>query len=338
MNAPIRIGIIGAGRMGLDHAVRVRDRISGAVLTAIVEPDGVRRSIAATEFSDARMFVELDDAVGHADLDAVIIASPGRFHEEALLKCLDSKLDVLCEKPLTPDTASAIRVLEAEQRADRPLIQVGFMRRFDPEYAGLKQLVDSHELGELLMLHCVHRNPEMPEFFTQEMLIDDSVVHEFDLVSWFSGSEIAGVEVRYPRRSSNAPPALAEPLFVLCELENGVLADVEMSANARFGYQVTMEAVFENGIARVGQPSGLQRWHEGSFRIEESQDFLSRFRAAYDIEIQSWVNAVEEARLGGPNAYDGYRVAAACEAGVEALTRSGQTIAVEQRPRPSFYA
>jgi myo-inositol 2-dehydrogenase/D-chiro-inositol 1-dehydrogenase len=265
------------------------------------------------------------------------VATPGRFHEQVLLPALDAGLPVLCEKPLTPDSASALRILEREQQLDRPHIQVGFMRRFDREYAELRELIASKDAGELLMLRCVHRNPSVPDSYTQQMLINDSVVHEFDVAPWLAGAAVRSVEVRHPRRNGRSPRHLREPILVLFELENDVLVDVEMNVSVGFGYQVATQAVFENGLARIGEPRGLQQWRDGSFRVADHTSFATRFADAYDTQLQRWVDAVRAGVLvDGPSAWDGYLVALACEAGVIALEQ-GDRIAVASPDRPAFY-
>ncbi len=122
-----------------------------------------------------------------------------------LLECLERDVPILCEKPLTPDAPSSWEVLEAEQRLGKKRIQVGFMRRFDAEYQRLRGIIASGELGELLMLHCAHRNPDTPPGFTNEMLINDSVVHEFDVIRYLTGDEIKNVQVRLGRASAMPP-------------------------------------------------------------------------------------------------------------------------------------
>ncbi|MCK6067989.1 MULTISPECIES: Gfo/Idh/MocA family protein [Microbacterium] len=337
MTNDLRIGVVGAGQMGADHIARITHRISGAVVSAVVEPDAGRAAAAAANAPGAATFARIEDAIAAGAVDAVLIAVPGPFHEPVLMPALEARLPILCEKPLTPDSASSWQVLEREQQLDRPHIQVGFMRRFDAEYAALRALVQSGESGELLMLRCAHRNPSVPESYTQSMLITDSVVHEFDVVPWLAGSPIRSVEVKHPRRNSLSPEHLREPILVLMELENGVLVDVEMNVSVQFGYQVDTEAVFEKGLARIGQPSGLQTWREGSFSIADHMSFTTRFAAAYDAQIQRWVDAVHEGALvDGPNAWDGYLVALACEAGVRAL--EGGIVPVEAPARPAFYA
>ncbi|MGC5224544.1 Gfo/Idh/MocA family protein [Micromonospora sp. DT81.3] len=337
MTTDLRIGVVGAGLMGADHIARITDRISGAVVSAVVEPDQGRAQAAAANAPGAASFARIEDAIAADAVDAVLIAVPGQFHEPVLVPALGAALPILCEKPLTPDSASSWAILELEQTLDKPHIQVGFMRRFDAEYAALRALVESGESGELMMLRGVHRNPSVPDSYTQKMLITDSVVHEFDVVPWVAGSPIKTVEVKFPRRNSLSPAHLREPILVLMELENGVLVDVEMNVSVQFGYQVATEAVFERGLARIGQPSGLQTWRDGSFSVSDHLSFTTRFAAAYDAQIQRWVNAVQAGDLvDGPNAWDGYRVALACEAGVQAL--DGGIIPVEAPDRPAFYA
>lgn len=338
MTNDLRIGIVGAGLMGADHVSRITNRISGAVVAAVIEPDEARAQAAVAAAPGAQAFSRIEDALDAGAIDAAIIATPGRFHEPVLLPALAAKLPVLCEKPLTPDSESAAKVLELEQQLDKPHIQVGFMRRFDREYADLRSLVASRGAGELLILHCAHRNPQAPaQGYTQEMLINDSVVHEFDIVPWVAGSPIVSVDVRYGRRNSLSPDHLREPIVVLMELESGVLAEVEMNVSAQFGYQVATEAVFEQGIARIGQPSGLQLWRGGQVAMGEHTAFATRFADAFDAQVQRWVDAVRDGRLvDGPNAWDGYRVALACEAGVNAL-RTGERTEVPNSPRPAFY-
>ncbi|MEV7757798.1 Gfo/Idh/MocA family oxidoreductase [Microbacterium sp. NPDC089180] len=337
MSQDLRVGVVGAGLMGADHIARITHRISGAVVSSVVEPDAQRAASAAERAPGAATFARIEDAIDAGAVDAVLIAVPGPFHAPVLEPALAAGLPILCEKPLTPDSASSARILELEQKLDRPHIQVGFMRRFDPEYAALRDLVVSGDAGELVMVRGVHRNATVPDSYTQTMLITDSVVHEFDVVPWLAGSPIKNVEVKYPRRNTLTPEHLREPILVLMELENGVLVDVEMNVSVQFGYQVGTEAVFEKGIARIGQPSGLQQWRDGRFSVQDHTSFTTRFAAAYDQQIQRWVNAVRDGRLvDGPNAWDGYLVALACEAGVKAL--DGGVIEVESAKRPAFYA
>jgi myo-inositol 2-dehydrogenase/D-chiro-inositol 1-dehydrogenase len=333
----LRVGVVGAGLIGADHIARLTNTTAGAVVSAVIEPEATRAAAAAALAPGALTYRRVEDALVAGTMDAVLVATPGQFHEPVLLPVLEAGLPILCEKPLTPDAETSWQIVQAEQKGGRQLIQVGFMRRFDPEYRQLRQLIVEGTAGDLLLLRGVHRNAAVPDSYTQDMLINDSVVHEFDVIPWLAGATIRSVEVRYARRNALSPARLREPILVLMELDNGVLVDVEMNVSVQFGYQVATEAVFQRGVARIGQPQGLQLWQQGRFQIEENPSFKSRFREAFDIEVQSWVDAARRGTVDGPSAWDGYKVAVACEAGVQAM-KSGRQVAVDLPEMPSFYA
>ncbi|WP_228282467.1 Gfo/Idh/MocA family protein [Brevibacterium atlanticum] len=331
-----RVGVVGAGMMGADHIKRITSTISGARVTAIVDPDETRVAAALENAPGAIGYSRIEDALEADAVDGVLIATPGFLHEAVLLPSLAAGLPILCEKPLTPDPESSWRILEAEQATGRHLIQVGFMRRFDPEYRQLRELVETEQAGELLMLRCAHRNPAVPESYVQEMLITDSVVHEFDVVPWLAGSPIVSLEVKHARRNRLTPERLKEPILVLMELENGTLVDLEMNVSIQFGYQVTTEAVFDSGIARIGEAHGLQLWHQGRSGLAEHADFTTRFAAAYDNQVQAWVDAARQGTIAGPSAWDGYKVAVACQEGVASLL-DGRPRTLDIPDTPEFY-
>jgi myo-inositol 2-dehydrogenase / D-chiro-inositol 1-dehydrogenase len=332
----LRVCVVGAGRMGTDHIERLTRRIVGAEVSAVVDADVSRAKKAVEAIPSASAVSDIGQALDQEDVNAVLIATPGFLHRDMLLQVLERDLPILCEKPLTPDAPSSWEILEAEQRLGKKRIQVGFMRRFDAEYERLRSLIVSDELGGLLMLHCSHRNPETPPGFTNEMLINDSVVHEFDVIRYLTGEEIKNVQVRLGRATRQAPSGQHDPQHVLIETENGVLADVEIFVNAQFGYQVATQAVFEKGIVNIGEDGGPYIRSAGRWGGAITPGFVERFRDAYDIEIQRWVGAAKRGEVDGPTAWDGYATAACCEAGV-AAQKSGEKVDVSLKNKPSIY-
>ena len=336
MTKILRVAVIGAGRMGVDHIKRLSTRIHGAEVAAVVDVDLARAQAAIEGIDGAAALSSADEALNNGDVNAVLIATPGFLHEEILYKALEKDFPILCEKPLTPDAESAWKVVQAELALGHKRIQVGFMRRFDAEYSALGSIIRNSELGELLMLHHQHRNPSTPEGFTNEMLINDSVVHEFDAIRYFTGEEITSVQVRLGKPTRNAPNGQHDPQHVLLETESGVLADVEIYVNAKFGYQVATQASFEDGIVSIGGDSGPYIQSAGKWGGSVTPGFEERFGAAYDVEIQAWVDAALRGEIGGPTAWDGYATAACCEAGVEAQ-KSGEKVKVQLNTKPDLY-
>jgi myo-inositol 2-dehydrogenase/D-chiro-inositol 1-dehydrogenase len=340
----LRIGIVGVGAMGADHAERIVRRTSGARLVAVSDPDTARAEELASRLSAAsdagtsnavRMIADPLALIGAREVDAVILASPGFAHAEQLFACLEHGKPVLCEKPLTMDAASSLQVVEAEHKLGRQLIQVGFMRRFDPEYAALKQQLDSGELGRPLLLHNVHRNKANGPGFRSEMIVRDSMVHEVDIARWLFGSEISTITVHAPKPTGNVPDGVLDPQFAVFEMANGAMADVEVFVNFQVGYEVRCEAVAERGSATIGLGSGVLTRAAGHWGGAMPADFRVRFDLAYDIEVQRWVEAVGRGEIDGPSAWDGYAAAAVCEAGVASLS-TGQPVTVDLADRQAI--
>ncbi|MEV7613347.1 Gfo/Idh/MocA family oxidoreductase [Streptomyces sp. NPDC089799] len=336
MTSTLGIAVIGTGKMGADHVRRIGHSVGGARVVAVADPDGDRVKEVAAGLEGASAHTDPVAALSAPGVGAVLIASPGPAHEEALLAALERELPVLCEKPLTPDPAAALRVLEAERRLGRRLVQVGFMRRFDAEYERLKGLLDSGGIGRPMFLHCRHRNASSPSFFTSSMLISDSVVHEVDAARWLLGQEVTAVTVLSPAASSAAPGGLRDPQLVLLETSGGAIVDVEIFVNCGFGYQVQVEAVGEAGSARIGDAGAMVVQAAGRRYDEVPQDFTVRFADAYDRQLRRWVAAAARGGVDGPDVWDGYAAAAVSEAGLTAL-RTGTRTAVELAERPPLY-
>jgi myo-inositol 2-dehydrogenase/D-chiro-inositol 1-dehydrogenase len=321
----LRVGVIGVGMMGADHADRLAHRVANAHLVAVADPDQDRAQDLATQYDGVQVFADPIELIRHDSVDAVLIASPGFVHEEQLLACIEERKYALCEKPLTMDAESSRRILEAERAAGKPLVQVGFMRRFDPEYAEMKQMLDSGDLGRLLLLHNVHRNKTVPDGFRSEMIVRDSLVHEVDVSRWLFGEEITEITVLSPAPTSYAAEGVVDPQIAIFRMEGGGMATTEVFVNCAVGYEVRCEASAELGNATVGLGSGVFVRSANRWGGEVPDDFRVRFAAAYDAEVQAWVDASRRDEVTGPTAFDGYAATVVCEAGMESLQTGAPT-------------
>lgn len=336
MSPTLRVGVVGVGLMGADHAHRLAARIAGASLAAVADPDVERAADLAEELGGVTVHADPLDLVAADDVDAVLLASPGAVHEEQLLACIGRGLPVLCEKPLTMDSASSLRVIEAERAGGRPLVQVGFMRRFDPEYAHLKAVLDSGRMGRTLLLHQTHRNLSVPNpDFRSEMIVRDSLVHEVDCARWLLGEEIVSIQVLGPRPTRHALAGVLDPQVAIFQMASGAVVTNEVFVNSRTGYEVRVEAVGEDGSAVIGRPSsGVYTTSSdpdggaGAWGGPIDPDYRVRFERAYDLEVQAWVDACRRGERVGPTSWDGYASTVVCTAGMESLT-SGRAVDVD---------
>ena len=227
------------------------------------------------------------------DVDAVVLATPGTTHEKQLLACLEHGKPVMCEKPLTTDVATSLEVVKREAELGKRLIQVGFMRRFDAEYVALKALLGDGELGTPLVMHCVHRNAEVPPNFDSSMIVKDSLVHEVDVTRFLFDEEITSIQVIKPAANPNAPQGLQDPQIAIFQTASGKHVDVEVFVTTGVAYEVRTEVVGERGSAMIGLDVGLVRKSApGHWGGQITPSFKERFGLAYDVEIQRWVDAV----------------------------------------------
>ena len=303
----MRVGVIGAGLMGTTHVRLLSGEVAGAEVVAIsdaVLPAAER--LAASAGVDI-VYADALELIADPAVEGVVVASPAVTHEAFVLACLDAGKPVLCEKPLAVDAAACLRVLEAEATLGRRLIQVGFMRRFDPAYVELKNRMEA--IGAPVLAHCAHRNPTVPPGFDTEMTLTDSLVHDVDAVRWLLGEEFTEVTVIAPRATPHAPGGVLDPLIVLLRTESGLHVDVECFVNARYGYDIRCEVVGAEAAAALPPDCAA--------------GFQGRFATAYVRELESWVAGAG----AGAGAWDGYAASVVCEAAVESL-RSGRPAAI----------
>lgn len=323
----VRVGVIGVGMIGEDHVRRLSRVLSGGRVVALSDVDPGRAAAVAERLPGARVHPTGEQLIAADEVDAVLVTSWGPTHARYVLACLAAGKPVFCEKPLATTRADCTRVVEAEVALGRRLVQVGFMRRYDPAYQALKAVVDGGSIGPPLLFHSVHRNPSVPAHYTSDMSINDTAVHDIDVGRWLLADEIVAATVLRPRRSSRAPTGLHDPLLVLLESERGVLIDVEVSLSVRYGYDIRGEVVGETGTAALADGGQVVVTGDRLRGSSVPADWRERFARAYDVELQEWLDAVSAGACTGPSAWDGYCATAVADACLAALG-SGERTAV----------
>jgi myo-inositol 2-dehydrogenase/D-chiro-inositol 1-dehydrogenase len=321
--------------IGQDHIRRLTRVLSGVDVVAVSDVDTARAEGVAAGLPGARVFPTGEELVAAGTVDAVVVCSWGETHEQYVLAALAAGKPVFCEKPLATTTEACLRILEAESAVGRRLVQVGYMRRYDAAYRALREVVHSGDIGLPLLMHCTHRNPSVPGYYQKESAITDTAVHEIDMVRWLFEEEIAATRVLVPRRSRKGGE-LQDPLVLLLEMASGLLVDVEISVNIRYGYDIRGEVVGEDGTASLGEPSPVRVRRAGLAADRVPADWRERFVRAYDVELQEWADAVAGDGAFGPSSWDGYAAAAVSDAALEAL-RTGERVPVALAAQPDLY-
>lgn len=323
----VRVGVIGVGVMGADHARKLNGSVSGAEVTAIADYDQEVATAVAREMRNADVRADGFALIDSDDVDAVVIASHDSTHAALAHAAIKAGKPVLCEKPLAPTAAEARAVADAERAGGRPLIGLGFMRRFDPSYTDLKAVLESGELGEILVCHCVSRTVSHPSGDSAST-ITNAAIHELDIVPWLLGSPISEVSWHCGKKSSNSG-LRQDPQIMLLRTASGVLVTVEVFLNAQYGYDTRSEVVGESGTAALTLPARVVVDRQRARGIDYPENWIPRYADAYRIELQEWIDSIEQGRPSTlASAEDGLRAALVADAVIASMNNGGSTVSV----------
>jgi myo-inositol 2-dehydrogenase / D-chiro-inositol 1-dehydrogenase len=332
MSTSVRIGVVGAGRMGAAHVETLARWVPGAEVVSVYDLD-LDRAKSVADTVGALPASSAESLIADESVEAVVVAAPDPLHEGLALACLAAGKPTLLEKPIATSLVGARNVVAEEVAAGRRLLQLGFMRRFDPAYLALRAAVLGGEVGLPRAVHCLHRNVESHPSATSDGVLVNSAIHEFDCVPWLLDDRVDAVTVFAPRVAAGA---LQDVQVAVLELAGGAVVTVEVSVNARYGYDIHTEVVGTTGTVSLTPPYGLSYRRESVEGRHVDGDFVGRFTDAYRIELAAWVDGVRTGTLPGPSAWDGYVANVVAFAAVESL-HSGGRVDVPEEAVPALY-
>jgi predicted dehydrogenase len=272
-----RIAVAGLGRIGRVHADNLATRVSSAELAWVVDQD----EALARELGDLHGVAwsgSVDEPLADPALDGLVVAAPSALHAELVKAAAAAGRHVFCEKPLGLDADSCAEAVAACEAADVAL-QVGFQRRFDPDWQALKAALDAGEIGLLAVFLCSHRNPSPPPEGTRlGDAFADMATHDLDSARWLGG------EVREVYAAQAGAAAVVTVRF-----ESGAAGLIDLHRNAGYGFECRAELVGSRGTIRCGfhqRRNGAELLRESTLTAALPQDHAERHAAAYIAELE----------------------------------------------------
>ncbi len=332
----VRVGVIGCGHIGKTHVERLTNKIPNAEVTAVSDYFKSAADAVAQQYGCA-VFESGEELINSDLTDAILIASADPSHAGYVLESIKAGKRVLCEKPLATTADECRRIMEAEDKAGKKYCQVGFMRRYDPGYVEIKSFLESGAAGEPLMIHEKHRNAyQTGSGFTTDTVINGVCIHEIDISRWLVDDEYVSCQALKVRQSRDTDGDYLNPVIALLETKKGIRIDVELQSSGAYAYDIQCEVVAEKAVITLPDPPRCGYRMNVEAKMPLMNDWSQRFPGAYDIELQAWVNAIQEGTDEGPSAWDGFVAAVTADRLLKSL-KEGTIEIIDLIDKPLVY-
>ena len=332
---PVGVALIGSGRMGSFHAVTLAQRLPGVRLAAVADPAPGAAERLAARLGMASAYTDPAHALADPTVDAVVIAAPARFHAGLIVAAAQAGKAVFCEKPAALSLSDLDRAIEAVQAAG-VVLQVGFNRRFAPDWVAARALLDDGTLGTPRVLRSVTRDPGGfdPSRVAPDTIFNETLIHDFDTLRFLNpGAE--AVEV-YAVADALVEPewrdrGLLDTAMVTVRFDNGAVGVAEACFEAAYGYDVRGEVFGAGGMATMGDArlTGMQFSGAAGRTAQTVRNDQVLMAGAYVAELAAFLDAVrygEPAPVGGEDARAALAIALAAAQSV----RSGRPVKIAE--------
>lgn len=326
----IRVCVVGTGRAGMVHARNFRWCVPHATLAAVVDVDAESLSRACHELElEQAAFTSLGAALEAAEFEAIVITTPTFTHAELALSAAQAGKHILCEKPMALTLEECDRMIETAT-ACGVILQMAFMRRFDPPFVSAKAQIDAGLIGRPLIVRSLTRGPGLPPAWAQDVRRSNGMLaevnsHDFDTLRWLAGAEYASVyataaALKVPELRAEHPE-FYDTAVVAAQMTSGAMGIIDGVCPVGYGYDARAEVVGSDGVLLIGEmhQTAITRVTRRDGLVEDHfPGWRERFRQAYLAEATAFVEAI---RQGSPPAADGLDGRRALEA-VLAANRS----------------
>lgn len=312
MASKVNVGLIGAGRIGRLHAEHLAFRIPQANLLAVSDIILEAAQKCAAEFGIPKAIQDHREIMEDPNIEAVVICSSTDTHAQMIEEAAAAGKHIFCEKPIDFDLARIDRALAAVEEAGVKL-QVGFNRRFDPNFRRVRELVAAGKIGEPHILRITSRDPAPPPIEYVKVsggIFLDMTIHDFDMARYLIGSE---VEEIYAVGGVMVDPAIGEAgdidtAVITLRFENGVIGTIDNSRQAVYGYDQRVEVFGSGGMVAVSNKtpdSAVVSDAEGVHGPLPLYFFIERYVDSYIAEMEAFIECIQQDRMPPVTGIDG---------------------------------
>ena len=314
MNKPSKIcvGVIGAGRIGKLHIEHLAQHIPEAELIAICSLNRSGAESLAAQFNVPKVTTDYNTLLADPQIDAVLVTSSTHTHVEISQAAAKARKHIFCEKPIAFDLEQIDETLAIVEKAGVKF-QVGFNRRFDANFARVREAITSGEIGEPHIMRITSRDPAPPPIEYVKVsggIFLDMTIHDFDMARYLIGDEV--VEI-YATGGVRVDPEIGEAddidtTVITLRFQNGVLGTIDNSREAVYGYDQRVEVFGSKGMVTAANPLTNTVTFSGSAGSRAASPpyfFVERYKPAFLSELQAFFTCIQEDTLPAVTGTDG---------------------------------
>ncbi len=329
---PVRVCVVGVGRAGMVHATNFRENVPGASLVAVVDADLELARERAKDLGVDPFSPDLCQALDRAEIDAICITTPTFTHAEIAVTAAEAGKHIFCEKPMALTLEEAEEMIQATRKAG-VILQMGFMRRFDPVFTAAKKRIEGGEIGSPMLVRSLTRGPGLPPRWacdprTSNGMLAEVNSHDFDTIRWLAEGEFERIYAEANTLKcfdlKEEFPNFYDNAIVSLHLKNGTLGVIEGSCPVGYGYDARAEVLGSEGVILIGQlqdTAVVSCTKSTGLVASNFPGWRERFRQAYIAEDRHFVDCIIKEQEPAVTGEDGKR---ALE-GVLAANRSIET-------------
>ena len=297
----LKVGIIGAGRIGSLHAKSICYNVPTAKVVGITDVFAENAKKVADELGIEKVYADYKEMLADPEVEAVLVCSSTDTHADIAIEAAKAGKHIFCEKPvdLTPSKVEA--VIAAVKEAGVKL-QVGFNRRFDHNFANIRSMVNDGKIGDVHIVKITSRDPEPPSAQYAAVsggMFIDMTIHDFDMACFMAGSEVTEV---YANATCLVDPAIGEAgdvdtAIISLKFANGAIGVIDNSRRAAYGYDQRVEVFGSKGAAMASNDTPTNVVYMGADGVVADKPlyfFLERYMQSFRDEMLQFVDAVLE--------------------------------------------